>query len=256
MDDDMLGGGGGGFMADDDMDGSGGGGFFPSADPTTTHEPEAQPTSHLYQNYLPLTSLPEVFTSLDLQWDDDVLETFKGMYIPAEGGERERLGVGADYASKKDFRAVCAVMMEPEAEPTVRRGDSEDEDEEEDAYQQDVDEDMDMDADADADEEMNDAPPLSEDDLSLSDRPPKKGKSKSTKKTQDLRLDPAERAVKLSKEQRAWVGMMWNTMFEGEGPSIIKQYGPRVLGKEQIKRWSVLLEQNWSDVEVCLTMSA
>ncbi|RZL63759.1 MAG: hypothetical protein EOO93_07575 [Pedobacter sp.] len=88
-----------------------------------------------------------------------------------------------------------------------------------------------------------------------------KSKTQSRKKTQsgkksnqDLRLDPGSSQVKLSREQRDWITTMWNTMFEGTQPSIIAQHGPRVLGKEQVRRWADMIEK--SGKKIILNVSA
>lgn len=273
MDDDMggggfmaedTGGGGGGFMADDDdmMGGGFGGGFMAEQ----SSEPVAEPTSHLYENTIPLSSLPDLFTQLDLPFDDDVLATFKGMYIPPPAGGDP--GPGPDYTTKRDFRAVCAALMEPEVdEEEVRevkgrsrlRRESDSDDDDEDVYIASQGEGEDDNMDVEPAENDNDATPESPLSGLSSDELPTKPKSrtKSTKSqsqsNQDLRLDAAQRATKLSKEQKSWVVNMWNTMFEGteNAPSVImQQRGPKVLGKEQVRRWAGVMEQNWSDAEV------
>jgi hypothetical protein len=242
----------GGFLPDDnDMGGGGfvddmmmGGGFMTE----NAEEPIAQPTSHLYDvDGITLSALPEVMNSLELVWDEDVQAAFEGVCAQTTTN-------GEVYATRRDFRAVCAALMEPEQEDVDARM-SEDDDEDEDVYAEGNAEDAEM-ADSDA------SSPLSEADGEFG-TPNAKGKGKAKaggrgkkakSSNQDLRMDPAAAQVKLSIEQKEWITQMWNTMFENTQPSIIAQHGPRVLGKEQVRRWAEMLDQNWSDAEVSKTM--
>ena len=231
--------GGGGFVDDMMM----GGGFMTE----NADEPIAQPTSHLYDqpevDGITMSAMPEVMNSLQLVWDEDVLAAFEGVCTQTTPS-------GEAYATRQDFRAVCAALMEPEEEEADARM-SEDDDDEEDAYAEGNVEDAEM-ADSDA------SSPLSEVDGEFA-TPTSKGKGKAKaggkgKKgksgNQDLRMDPAAAQVKLSREQKEWITMMWNTMFENTQPSIIAQHGPRVLGKEQVRRWAEMMDQTWNDAEV------
>lgn len=239
--------GGGGFMQDDDMAMMGGGFVTENAS-----EPIAQPTAHLYEKARPddgilFDQLPATFESLGLEWDQDVKEAFEGVCTA-------KTTDGEVYAQKADFRAVCAAMMVPEPDDDQAGMDVSSDDEEDEAdgglYQDDA-EDAEMQGQKDSDDESD----QSDDDGDKSFGTPTskemrsaKGK-KSKENHQDLRMDPAAVQIKLSKEQREWVTMMWNTLFEGS-ESIIKQHGPRVLGKDQVKRWSEIVDQAWSDAEV------
>jgi hypothetical protein len=241
--------GGGGFMMDES---AGGGGFMGGGDDfmmeggfftENANEPIAQPTSHLYEtpgvDGILFSALPGVMESLGLPWDEDVLAGFQGVSTSVNQA-------GEGYATKQDFRAVCAAMMDPEEDPMSEDDDEDDEDTY--AGEQAVDAEMEG---SDASSPLSDA---SGDEFNTSGS---KSKTQSRKKTQsgkksnqDLRLDPGSSQVKLSREQRDWITMMWNTMFEGTQPSIIVQHGPRVLGKEQVRRWADMMDQAWSDVEV------
>lgn len=62
-------------------------------------------------------------------------------------------------------------------------------------------------------------------------------------------------ARRLTREEKDWVGKMWETMFEGSqgeggGRGRGGGGGQRMLGKQEIKRWAELLGENWSDQEV------
>lgn len=231
--------GGGGFVDDMMM----GGGFMTE----NADEPIAQPTSHLYDqpeiDGITLSAMPEVMNSLELVWDEDVQAAFEGVCTQTTSS-------GEAYATRRDFRAVCAALMEPEQEEADARM-SDDEDEDEDAYAEGNAEDTEM-ADSDA------SSPLSEVDGEFGTPSSKtKGKAKAAGKgkkgkagNQDLRMDPAAAQVKLSKEQKDWITMMWNTMFENTQPSIIAQRGPRILGKEQVRKWAEMMDQTWNDAEV------
>lgn len=246
----MTEGGGGGFLPDDEEGHSGfvddmmmGGGFMTE----NAEEPIAQPTSHLYDqpdiDGITLSAMPEVMNSLQLTWDEDVLAAFEGVCTQTTSS-------GETYATRRDFRAVCAALMEPEENGEDQRM-SEDDDDEEDAYAE---------GQEDAEMQVSDASsPLSEDEdfgtpnskAKTKGKGRQGGKGKRTKTNdRDLRLDPAAAQVKLSREQKEWITMMWNTMFEGSQPSIIAQRGPRVLGKEEVKRWAEMMDQTWSDAEV------
>lgn len=258
----MTEGGGGGFLPDDG-DGQGGfvddmmmgGGFMTE----NAEEPIAQPTSHLYEQTdidgITLSAMPKVMNSLQLTWDEDVLAAFEGVCT-------QTTSTGETYATRRDFRAVCAALMEPEENGEDQRmsEDNDDDDDEQDAY---------ADGQEDAEMQVSDASsPLSEDDnegdfgtpsskAKTKGKGRKDGKGKKTKTNdRDLRLDPAAAQVKLSREQKEWITMMWNTMFEGSQPSIIAQRGPRVLGKEEVKRWAGMMDQTWSDAEVSSTADA
>lgn len=58
---------------------------------------------------------------------------------------------------------------------------------------------------------------------------------------------------RLSREEKEWVGKMWETMFEGAaaaGQTHARAGGPRMLGRQEIKRWAELLGESWTDQEV------
>jgi hypothetical protein len=218
-----------------------GGGFMTE----NAEAPIAQPTSHLYDqpdlDGITLSAMPEIMNSLQLVWDEDVLAAFQGVCT-------QTTLAGETYATRRDFRAVCAALMEPDDEGEDQRM-SED-DENEDGY---------MEAKEDAEMDASDASsPLSEDEDefgtpgSKAKRKEKAaGRSKRSKPNdKDLRMDPSTAQVKLSREQKEWIAMMWNTMFEGAPASVIAQRGPRVLGKEEVKRWAGMMDLVWSDVEV------
>lgn len=219
---------GGGFVADDDA----GGGFMADDDeePTPT-APHPSETADL----LPYSALPDVFSSLGLAWDDDVLATFKAIQAASrgtEGTDQTSWSMEDNYVDLKDFRSVVGVLMESEED---RGGDSEDSG---DAYAE--------------DEEMQASSDLSEPDNTAS--PTKTRRTRRTKQPtaeeDALRIEqPGQR--KLTREEKDWVANMWETMFEGTtiGPGQRGENG-RLLGKEQIKRWADQLGMTWTDQEV------
>ena len=235
-DDDM---GGGGFVAEEE----GGGGFMADDDPTPSSVSTPHPSETA--DLLPYSALPDVFTSLGLTWDDDVLATFKAISAASrgrEGADQTSWSLDDNYVDLKDFRSVIAVLMEPE-EDKEGHDDDEDDDDDGDAYAED--EEMQGDSSDLSEPENDDGSPVAK-----SRRKP--GRKQKTKGEQEvaLRIDQAEQR-KLTREEKDWVGNMWETMFEGTtiGRGQRGENG-RLLGKEQIKRWADQLGMAWSDQEV------
>jgi len=126
---------GGGFIVDDDDDDDDGGGFVPEPSPpragpsTSTipvdHDSEAQgeegtpdPDSHI-----PLSLIPTALQILDLPPDDEqVLLVFKNAASgwtsgPASARRTTRAGEPTEEViSLRDWRAVCSVLLEPNAQ--------------------------------------------------------------------------------------------------------------------------------------------
>lgn len=241
--------GGGGFeVEDDDMGGGGlvaeeegGGGFMADdATPSTASTPHPSETADL----LPYSALPDVFASLELTWDDDVLATFKAISAASrgqEGADQTSWSLDDNYVDLKDFRSVIAVLMEPEE----GEGDDDDEDDDDDGDAYAEDEEMQGDSSDLSEPENDDGSPVAK-----SRRKP--GRKQKTKGEQEeaLRIDQAEQR-KLTREEKDWVGNMWETMFEGTtiGRGQRGENG-RLLGKEQIKRWADQLGMAWTDQEV------
>lgn len=224
--------GGGGFVAEDD---DAGGGFMAEDD----DEPAAQKAPHPSEtaDLLPYSALPDVFTSLGLAWDDDVLATFKAIQAAsrgAEGADQTSWSMEDNYVDLKDFRSVVGVLMEPEEDG--EGGESSDDG---DAYA----EDEEMQASSDLSEPEETASPTTKSRRARRTKPP-------TAEEDALRIDQAGQR-KLTREEKDWVGNMWETMFEGTtiGPGQRGANG-RLLGKEQIKRWADQLGMAWSDQEV------
>jgi hypothetical protein len=230
---------GGGFVADDD---AGGGGFM--ADDDNDDEP-TPPAPHPSEtaDLLPYSALPDVFSSLGLAWDDDVLATFKAIQASSrgtQGADQTSWSMEDNYVDLKDFRSVVGVLMEPEEDQPGDDNYDDESDGSADAYTQ--------------DEEMHASSDLSEpDDTASTTKTRRTRRTKQPTAEEDaLRIDqPGQR--KLTREEKDWVANMWETMFEGTtiGPGQRGENG-RLLGKEQIKRWADQLGMTWTDQEVSL----
>lgn len=125
----------GGFIVDD----SAGGGFIPESTSTTD---EDDPTNSNRIDHIPFAVIPSALQLLDLQPDDDdVLSVFRNAATGWENKHASRANEHGDshlLVSRKDWRAVCAALMD------VTTGDDEDED-------RDGDEDVEMRDDDDGD---------------------------------------------------------------------------------------------------------
>lgn len=233
---------GGGFVADEE-DG-GGGGFMPDDEPTpSTTSPHPSDTADL----LPYSALPDVFTTLGLTWDDDVLATFKAIQAASrghqEGADQSSWSMDDNYVDLKDFRSVVGVLMEPEED---RDGEEDDDDDDDDAYAED--DAMHGDS-SDLSEPADDASPT----IKSRRKPGGGGRTKTAQSTEEdaaLRIQQTGQR-NLTREEKDWVANMWETMFEGTtiGPGQRGEHG-RLLGKEQIKRWADQLGMTWTDQEV------
>ncbi|WWC59576.1 uncharacterized protein I303_102133 [Kwoniella dejecticola CBS 10117] len=124
--------GAGGFVVDEEGQGGGEGGFMPDEDAGTEHSlknhGENDPprsTSPSVNKRIPLHLLPSLLTSLGLPSDEDVLAVFRASASGWEdddegrnqppirkkrGGEEGDADAGG--VELKDFRAVCAALME------------------------------------------------------------------------------------------------------------------------------------------------
>ncbi|KAG8919635.1 hypothetical protein FRC01_001189 [Tulasnella sp. 417] len=101
--------GGGGFIPmDTDEDG---GGFMPAADKGSADEDSAEPPKHI-----PLSLIPRALQILDLPQDIDVLTIFENA---ASGWGGQKVGE-EDAVSRKDWRAVCAVLFEDPRDTGVK----------------------------------------------------------------------------------------------------------------------------------------
>ncbi|KIO25201.1 hypothetical protein M407DRAFT_244143 [Tulasnella calospora MUT 4182] len=113
---------GGGFLPpeDDDMGGGGfipmdtdedGGGFIPADGKGSVDEDSAEPRTHI-----PLSLIPRALQILDLPQDVDVLTIFENA---ASGWSGQKVGE-EDAVSRKDWRAVCAVLFEDPRDTGVK----------------------------------------------------------------------------------------------------------------------------------------
>lgn len=249
---------GGGFVVDDedvemgDGGGGGGGGFIPDEEDgsdiisdhpgaTTTTTTTTASSPHL----LPLSALPATIESLGLEWDTDVLAVFQSQSMDQSTG-----------ATKRDFRAVCAAMMEVEQEGEVDEeqvgGDDEFDmdDDSEDEYKGVGQEDDGLDSplssisddedDKDNDNNYNDTNPSNKSRRRHRQPPP----PTTTTSDPSMRIDNPQ--IKLSHDQKQFISRMWETMFEGS----TRERGQRLLGREQVKRWAGIMGETWGDDEL------
>ncbi|KAJ9108247.1 hypothetical protein QFC19_002495 [Naganishia cerealis] len=248
-------GGGGGFLPDDD------GGFIPSPSPPTTHNitttTTSEPSSAAIPNgFLPYSALPGIFASLGIEWDDDVLATFKGLSAASRGGgEGTSWGMDDNYVDLNDFRSVVAVLMTPEPQGEGQ-GDAEmeveDEDEDEgDEYAQD--ESMDTaSSDLSSDPEHD---PTADGRRRRRRQPGRRGQPAPADDADANLLIPTSSTSsgtaqqrKLTREEKDWVARMWETLFTGT--TLGRGESTRLLGKEQVRSWAERLGMEWSDQEV------
>lgn len=303
-----MGGGGGGFEVEDDMsgDGGGGGGFFPSG---STSPPPQQSYLSLHttdtsnSNLLPLSSLPSVMNLLNLSVDDDVLTIFDsfngtGLLDDDNNNDDDSMNQGkiAGYTNIKDFRAVCAAMMEVEPEPEADGEEegmqvddagpsSSDDGDSKDEYKENS-------SDLSSEEDEIQGPKTNNGNTSMdiidSDSSPKKVRRtrktptttsstpasntntkntiRSTKPTTTSIPPPTKRLTPI---QREHIQQLWDQMFSMTSEKDMKHYGGgagagtggngttygRVLGKEQVGKWSKEMGEEWSDVEVSFFFS-
>ncbi|KAI0788781.1 hypothetical protein C8Q75DRAFT_793569 [Abortiporus biennis] len=162
--------GGGGFIIDEPQ---AAGGFIPSNDPSrqTTPDEEEEDTA-VYQeehSLIPLSQIPTALQLLDLQPDDeDVLAVFRNA-ASGWGDRRRGKPVGESeeeqYVSRKDWRAVCAALLDTgEEDQELEEGGQDQLPEEEGEADEDADIDMNEDRESSAseDEYQDSNPELSE----------------------------------------------------------------------------------------------
>ncbi|WOO78647.1 uncharacterized protein LOC62_02G002186 [Vanrija pseudolonga] len=203
---------GGGFIADDDS-----GGFVPDSGPSTV------PATPAATETVPLRFIPALLSSLSLPADDDVLAVFRASASgwDAKPGEEVDPAVGL-----KDFRAVCAALMEPE---------------EDDGEAMDVEPSSD-DGSSDNFElsELSDAPSEDDDD----DDDGEYGRPKPARRTRRTAALEVTR-IKLNPHQREMARDIWGMLKPtASGP------GSGILGRDEVKRWARELGEMWSDDEI------
>ncbi|GMK59374.1 hypothetical protein CspeluHIS016_0703890 [Cutaneotrichosporon spelunceum] len=212
------GGGGGGFVLDNDD----GGGFIPdnlgpSAGPSTTRASRAVSTDADagtdVDEHIPLRLIPTLLSSLGLPSDEDVLSVFRSM--------------GEDGVRRKDFRAVCAALMPPDAGQV-----SEDETGDREGGQDEEDGDWDMISGSDSDA----FEPSDDSDFGA----PVKGK-KATRRAKALEDTGVAR---LSSRQREAARTLWALLKPDE------KGASGILSRDEVKRWARELGEMWSDAEI------
>lgn len=203
---------GGGFVPEDDS-----GGFVPDSGPSTV-SPTPAPTETV-----PLRFIPALLSSLSLPADDDVLAVFRASASgwDAKPGEEVDPAVGL-----KDFRAVCAALMEPEEDADVP-----------------------MEVEPSSDDgssdnfelsELSDAPSEDADDDDEYGRPKP---ARRTRKSAAASLQVTR--IKLNPHQREMARDIWGMLKpNASGP------GSGILGRDEVKRWARELGEMWSDDEV------
>lgn len=296
--------GGGGFIADDESEMGGGGGFM--AEDADDDDSMGTPAAHRTSNYtvsprpgdtsrhqqrqsqqqqqsrdlLPFSQLPNLMRSLDLPWDDDVLAVFQSVAsIPsgsAPQGSQDHTSTPG-FTTRRDFRAVCAALMEPEengngdgkreasGEEDVDMTLEENEEREEGQEEEEEEEDADEYRDSGNEGAMDDSEVSA--DSAESNYSPSAGGQKKSSKSRRTRIVPIAAAGaanntdlqashaptrRLTRDEKAWISKMWDTMFEGTTDPSGRNWerGPKLLGRDQIKRWAELLGENWSNEEV------
>ncbi|KAG8914529.1 hypothetical protein FRC00_012749 [Tulasnella sp. 408] len=88
-----------------------GGGFMPADDKGSVDEDSVEPPTHI-----PLSLVPRALQILDLPQDIDVLTIFENA---ASGWSGQKVGQ-EDAVSRKDWRAVCAVLFEDPRDTGVK----------------------------------------------------------------------------------------------------------------------------------------
>ncbi|AFR97466.2 hypothetical protein C343_05607 [Cryptococcus neoformans C23] len=254
---------GGGFVIDDDA-----GGFVPDNDQggflseddaggfvaddgyqdRVASENSKNPKQHSHCHCSPQTSnklvplylLPTLLTSLGLPSDEDVLEVFRASAMGWDESSNKRGLDTEDTAGVelKDFRAVCAALMDPddgeEGKDVELGSDDDDDNDNEDAFQ----------------------PSGTESALtSLSESSyggtPSKSRSKTagnkSRKTRVKGKGKIEGQTNLSSNQRAMVKDIWEMLKPSEKQ---KRFGADILGRNEVKELVRTLGEMWSDEEI------
>lgn len=203
---------GGGFVPDDEE-----GGGFVVDDPPSAPKASTTPTERV-----PIGRVPALLASLGLPSDEDVLSVFRAS---AAGWDDDSEG-GGGAVSLKDWRAVCAALMDPGNDEAL--GDEEDGGLEEDLSSLSSDEDDFRPSEDDEDDEDDD------------------GGSEYGKKSLSTTPAPRRRQkrqpkVHLSSQQKELSRDIWD---------MLKPQGGVTLSKDEVKRWAREMGEMWSDDEV------
>jgi hypothetical protein len=230
----------GGFIVDDD-DTRDGGFMPPSPLPAIgTTKPAQVPTDEPAATTIPLSSIPALLTSLNLPYDDDVLNVFRDSATGWSGSGAPSSSEGLAVA-RTDFRAVCAALMEPQVEDDAVSDEipQDDEDADEDAYE---------------DDGSQASTPLSSlgavSDESFSGGKEKKGKGRGSKKDLEAQMGVAP---KMTREQKDAVRQTWDMFL---AISTQPQRGPRAIGRDEVRKWASELGESYSETEVSQAVTA
>ncbi|KAL1407311.1 hypothetical protein Q8F55_006733 [Vanrija albida] len=206
---------GGGFVADD----GDAGGFLPDDSGPSTMP--ATPADSGEQ--VPLRLVPVLLSSLSLPADDDVLAVFRASASgwDAQPGEEADPAVGL-----KDFRAVCAALMEPEEEAMdVDTAPVSSDDASSDGFEP---------------SELSEPPSEADDDDEYGARPKP---ARRTRKSANAQLEVTR--IKLNPHQRELARDIWAMLKpDASGP------GSGILGRDEVKRWAREMGEMWSDEEI------
>lgn len=242
----------GGFVPDDDQ-----GGFLPGDDAggfvsdggyqdgvvseDSKHLEQQLPSHYSSQTFtklVPLYLLPTLLTSLGLPSDEDVLQVFRASAMGWDESSNKRALDTEDAAGVelKDFRAVCAALMDPddgEEVEDVELGSNDDDD------------------DKDTFEPSGEESALTSLSESSYGDTPNKNRSKTARntagKTRVKGKGVLEDQISLSLNQRAMVKDIWDMLKPSEKQ---KKLGADILGRNEVKELVWTLGEMWSDEEV------
>lgn len=242
----------GGFVPDDDQ-----GEFLPQDDAggfvsdgeyqdgvvseDSKHLEQQQPSHYSSQTFtklVPLYLLPTLLTSLGLPSDEDVLQVFRASAMGWDESSNKRALDAEDAAGVelKDFRAVCAALMDPddgEEVEDVELGSNDDDD------------------DKDTFEPSGEESVLTSLSESSYGGTPNKNRSKTARntsgKTRVKGKGVLEDQISLSSNQRAMVKDIWDMLKPSEKQ---KKLGADILGRNEVKELVRTLGEMWSDEEV------
>ncbi|KAL0243565.1 hypothetical protein I308_105532 [Cryptococcus tetragattii IND107] len=251
----------GGFVIDDDagglVPGDDQGGFLPEDDAggfvsdggyqdgvvseDSKHLEQQLPSHYSSQTFtklVPLYLLPTLLTSLGLPSDEDVLQVFRASAMGWDESSNKRAldTEGAAGVELKDFRAVCAALMDPDDGEEM--------------------EDVELGSNDDDDDKDNFEPSGEESALtSLSESSyggtPNKNRSKTARntsgKTRVKGKGVLEDQISLSSNQRVMVRDIWDMLIPSEKQ---EKFGADILGRNEVKELVRTLGEMWSDEEI------
>ncbi|KAE8540432.1 hypothetical protein D1P53_003378 [Cryptococcus gattii VGV] len=232
----------GGFLPEDDAGGfvSDGGYQDGVVSQDSKHSEQQLPSHYSSQTFtklVPLYLLPTLLTSLGLPSDEDVLQVFRASAMGWDESSNKRALDTEDAAGVelKDFRAVCAALMDPddgEEMEDVELGSN------------------DGDDDKDTFEPSGEESALTSLSESSYGGTPNKNRSKTARntsgKTRVKGKAVLEDQISLSSNQRAMVKDIWDMLK----PSEKQKLGADILGRNEVKELVRTLGEMWSDEEI------